>query len=266
VDKDNLKEPINRLIQAARRRARVLNHGYERIASRLPANVAAHVDRLHPRYSRSWGGPFNGQRLRQQVFEELVRVLSFAAIVETGTHRGTTTEYMHRASGLPVYTVEVGTRYFLYARRRLRRYHNVSVEEGDSRTFLKALSREHIELLDRPVLFYLDAHWYEDLPLRDELDIITGAWRLPIVLIDDFQVADDPGYGYDDYGAGRRLSLDYLAQFTVDTFEVFAPSASSVEETGYRRGYALLAPPSLADNVRRIRGLRTMPNLPTLRS
>jgi hypothetical protein len=221
---------------------------------------------MHPRFSKSWGGPFNGQRLRQQVFEELIGVVNFAAIVETGTHRGTTAEYMHRVSGLPVFTVEVGARYFLYARHRLSRYQSVSVQNGDSRTFLNALVRQHTELLDRPVLFYLDAHWHDDLPLRDELDIITTAWRSPIVLIDDFQVADDPGYGYDDYGAGRRLSIEYLAPATFRTFEVFAPSASSAEETGHRRGYALLAPFSLANNIRRIGGLRAMPNVPTLPS
>ena len=29
-------------------------------------------------------------------------------------------------------------------------------------------------------------------------------------MIDDFQVPDDSGYGYDDYGSGATLSRDYL--------------------------------------------------------
>jgi len=51
-----------------------------------------------------WGGPFNGQTYRRLLFDELVRRLKPAAIVETGTYIGTTTESMS-ATKLPVFSV-----------------------------------------------------------------------------------------------------------------------------------------------------------------
>ena len=79
--------------------------------------------------------------------------------------------------------------------------------------FVRALRELTQEPIDRavPTLFYLDAHWHEYLPLRDELEIALGQFANAVVLIDDFQVPDDPGYGFDDYGPGKTLNLEYLA-------------------------------------------------------
>jgi hypothetical protein len=48
-----------------------------------------------------------------------------------------------------------------------------------------------------PTLFYLDAHWEEYLPLRDELQLIYNNFPRAVVLVDDFKVDDDLGYGFD---------------------------------------------------------------------
>jgi len=60
----------------------------------------------HPQDRNYCSGPFNGQEFRREIFLDLMRNISFSAIVETGTYLGTTTEYLHDASRLPVYTVE----------------------------------------------------------------------------------------------------------------------------------------------------------------
>ncbi len=62
-------------------------------------------------YRDSWGGPFNAQAFRQQIFLELIQKVKFSAIAETGTFRGTTTEYFSETSALPVHTVELNPRY-----------------------------------------------------------------------------------------------------------------------------------------------------------
>src|SRR5579862_7023560 len=41
-----------------------------------------------PKLAASWGGPFNGQRARQEIFNALLRAIPFDLIVETGTYRG----------------------------------------------------------------------------------------------------------------------------------------------------------------------------------
>jgi hypothetical protein len=110
---------------------------------------------------------------------------------------------------------------------------------ADSRIFLRwllanpAIPKEH-------VLFYLDAHWGDDLPLMEELTIIAPNWSESAIVIDDFQVPGDSGYGFDDYGQQGRLTVDFLPELA--GWGALYPSAASAIETGGRRGYVVLYP------------------------
>jgi hypothetical protein len=55
------------------------------------------------------------------------------------------------------------------------------------------------------VFFHLDAHWEGDLPLQEEIEIILGRFPNFLIMIDDFRVPGDSGYGFDDYGRGKML-------------------------------------------------------------
>ncbi|SFV32726.1 hypothetical protein [Hyphomicrobium facile] len=92
------------------------------------------------------------------------------------------------------------------------------------------------------IFVYLDAHWQEDLPLAEELELVFGWDQSAIAMIDDFQVPDDPGYEFDDYGAGRALTPLYIEsvcrKFDLATL---MPSLRSDDETGSRRGCTVLA-------------------------
>lgn len=92
------------------------------------------------------------------------------------------------------------------------------------------------------VFFYLDAHQPGNVPLSDELDLIFRNWQQPVVMIDDFEVPGDPGYGFNEYGPGQRFGTE-LFSATSRTYSYFYPATSSGEETGYRRGCILLALP-----------------------
>ncbi|HEY2251126.1 MAG TPA: hypothetical protein VGH74_08705, partial [Planctomycetaceae bacterium] len=95
---------------------------------------------------------------------------------------------------------------------------------------------------DRRTLFYLDAHWYGDLPLCDELEIIAGHWRQFVAVIDDFEVPDEPDYGCGD-GAGRRLNLSLIeGSLKKHALRAFFPRAPAREETGARRGCCIVVP------------------------
>jgi len=193
---------------------------------------------LKPSLKESWGGPMNGQAFRRQIFEELRGLFSFRAILETGTFRGTTTEYF-AATGLPVHTAEASPRYYAFARRRLRDAGpNVHLHQGDSRAVLRRLAQDPA-VPDEDVFCYLDAHWEEDLPLREELDIILAHWRRAVIMVDDFEV---PGgaYAYDDYGEGKALTMDYLAPLRSSGLRAYFPAAPAEEETGARRGCVVL--------------------------
>lgn len=164
---------------------------------------------LSPRLRGSFGGPFNGQRNRQKMFEEIADRFHFKAIVETGTYRGTTTDMFARA-GVPVYTVELHPRYFSYSRVRFwwEGQPNLHLYRNDSRAFLRGLCGDR-SVPKQDVFFYLDAHWGDDLPLREELEIILACFRRSVVMIDDFEVPN-LDYKFDDYGPGKVLNLKYI--------------------------------------------------------
>jgi hypothetical protein len=85
--------------------------------------------------------------------------------------------------------------------------------------------------------------------------MIRSVWRESVVMVDDFEVPDDPAYGFDDYGAGRALSLSCLPVEELG-YRIFWPSTPGEEETGERRGCAVLATPDEA--ARRISGVTSL--------
>jgi predicted O-methyltransferase YrrM len=214
----------------------------ERILDHLPGRVSAAVDLRRPQLWDSWGGPLNGQRGRQALLRDIVRRVSFKYVVETGTYRGVTTQFLADVSGLPIHSCERAPRYFEYSRRRLAN-RDVHLELADSRAFLSQL---HVEL---PALFYLDAHWGDQLPLRDEVAIIAQRWNAAVVVIDDFRVKGDDGYGYDDYGPGRVLDESLLPMQYLSNWVLAYPALGSDAETGARRGCAVLVSPIVGEDV-----------------
>jgi hypothetical protein len=188
------------------------------------------------------GGPFNGQRSRRELFQSLIAKFAPIAIIETGTHLGTTTEFL-ATTGLPVFSVEGNRRNYGFAWARLWRHRNVHLLCGDSRAALRRwfngpLGRIH----DGGLFVYLDAHWGFDLPLAEELDIIFGIHPNSLIMVDDFQVPFDAGYGYDDYGGDQVLTEEYIKPVVAEhRLRILYPTTPSVEETGARRGCVVLA-------------------------
>ncbi len=190
-----------------------------------------------------FGGPLNGQTFRQRIYADIMDRMDFKAIVETGTFRGTTTEFFAK-SGLPVYSVEIDDRAYGYASQRLSRQRDrVRLFQGSSPEFLKGLA-ERLDFPKSRVFFYLDAHVqdssrYHKAPLVEELEIIFTKWTEAVVMVDDFQV---PGtaYSFDDWGPGRSLSLECLNPLRHLDLSAFFPSVGPKHETGARRGWVVL--------------------------
>jgi len=238
----------------------VFERSYDKFTRSLSPAWAARFDLMRPSWRTPWGGPMNGQSGRQGIVEQLLTLVPFAEVVETGTFRGSSTEFLARTSHLPVVTVEAVPRNYEYAKRRLAKFPDVRVRLGDSRQFLDELSKTATE---SPVLFYLDAHWEEDLPLEGELEVIERWWPQAVVLVDDFEVPDDSGYGYDDYGIGKSLDHRLLDRSAVATWSRFAPTLPSAQETGERRGCVVIAAPAVSaqlGGVSRLRPLQTRPS------
>lgn len=225
---------------------------FKSLGSAVPAEaafrMAASIDFQDASLKDPLGGPFNGQHYRQEMFHQLLKCLNISAIVETGTFRGSTTEFMANATGIPVYSCELSERFFHFARSRLASHRNVELLCKDSRSFLREVFAGG-GLGSGPVFFYLDAHWGSDLPLWEELDIIFHHPTHAVVMIDDFRVPGDAGFGYDDYGPGKQLSVTNLRPNLTSEPGLFFPRYPSDAETGAKRGAAVLAHHSLSKSI-----------------
>jgi hypothetical protein len=181
-----------------------------------------------------FGFAMNGQTSRLEATRQIIHALKIENIVETGTFRGTTTEWFAQF-GIPVDTVEVYERNFIFSKERLAKLANVRTTLDSSVSFLTKRAPSSARHL-----FYLDAHWENYLPLRDELRLISDRYPNAIVLIDDFQVPGDDGYGYDNYGVDNALTLEYVAHSNLPPFSIFLPATPAREETGFKRGWVVL--------------------------
>jgi predicted O-methyltransferase YrrM len=230
--------------------------GSKLIARALPDRILAYLDyqlRRHRKFD-PWGGPMNGQTARLETCRQILTSLGVTRIVETGTYRGVTTEWFAQF-GLPVVTFESNKRFAAFAARRLRKHPNVRVVPMDSVGGLRSLAQDSFR--NDAMLYYLDAHWEDHLPLPEELAVITEQSPRAIMLIDDFAVDGDPHYGFDDYGAGKALNLDYLRSHGFAHLSAFFPTTKALSETGVPRGYVFLtADNELASSLERMPQLR----------
>ena len=205
----------------------LFERAYLKFTEAAPARLATRMDLMRPSYFAD--PPLNGQRERQRIVREMDRAIDFDEVVETGTFRGATALFFSNLLGCRVHSVELLQRYYGFAKRRCASDPNVRLTHGDSREFLRRLAPE---IDDHTTLFYLDAHWGADVPRFEELEIVACRERA-VVMIDDFQVPGDPGYGFTHYG-GTPLNLDYLPE--LPGWTRFFPAAPSSEETGATRG------------------------------
>ena len=230
------------------------------LAKLLPDGVRGRWDhrRGHHQTFYPWGGPMNGQTARLELCRQILTQIGVSHIVETGTYRGTTTEWLAQF-GRPVVTFEADERYARFSRLRLQKYPNVRLVHTNSVDGLRALlQEEHVR--SGVVFYYLDAHWEDYLPLADELRIIADQTPHAIVLIDDFAVAGDPEYQFDDYGQRGALNLDYLTSHGFGDLLCFFPTTPARAETGVARGYVVAtADHAIAASLQQLPHLRKHP-------
>jgi hypothetical protein len=199
--------------------------------------------------------PMNGQSARLRFTREIIERCGIVRVVETGTYQGSTTAFF-ATFGLPVITAEINPKFAAFSRERLNAWKNVELYESDSVQVLKKLVQEN-DGRSVPTLFYLDAHWAEHLPLREEAELAVANFSKAVLMIDDFKIPDDPGYGFDDYGPGRRLDIDYLRAANLPNLVLYFPSTPLHLEDGYRRGCVVAtADPEIAAILDRLVLLR----------
>jgi predicted O-methyltransferase YrrM len=154
---------------------------------------------------------FNRMPQTAAFVKELKEKYKIEAALETGTWRGGTTKFFSCIFDT-VYSIEIDSNYYSQAKLDLSSFKNTSVILGDSgKDLLPILERE---LKEKRLLCYLDAHWYSNWPLKNEIRQIAVTHRDNcILMIDDIKVPGRPDIQYDCYVQnGERLecSLDYV--------------------------------------------------------
>jgi hypothetical protein len=144
--------------------------------------------------------PFNCGLEMSTFFLYLKDHLHIDVVVETGTFKGNTTAFF--GSVFPVvHTVEVNQEFYQSSQASLNSYSNIQCHFGSSPDFLK---KALPSLAGQRILFYLDAHWYEDWPLLDELKVISMTHRDNcVIVIDDFKVPGRADIPYDSHRDGE---------------------------------------------------------------
>lgn len=181
------------------------------------------------------GGPFGFDITVAVQVDALVETYACDGIIETGTFLGDTTAYLaRRYPSLPVRSIEIDEASAAFASRRLRDLPNCQVVCGDSADLLAKL----VDGLERP-LVYLDAHWEDAWPLREELRSVQRG----IVGIDDFDIGH-PRFGFDVYD-GSACGVDLVAEALPEVDELylgnpFADYGVPCLQVGRRTGTAYL--------------------------
>lgn len=202
----------------------------------------------------------NGQQGRKQIISQMFKAIPFTAIVETGTYLGATTRWFAEQSRKPVFSGEIDPWFHRVAKVQTQDLQNIELVLADCLVFLDQIHRKGP---GAPLFYYLDAHWYQKLPLVEEVRQIRQTARSCVVCIDDFQVPNDEGYGYDVYPGGHRLDLAYLApELAEPKWHVLFPAIPSHEETGSWRGCVFLGTPDISRGDLLACGLKTAPGWP----
>jgi predicted O-methyltransferase YrrM len=183
----------------------------------------------------------NHDFIRTCIILKLLETLAVDAFVETGTHLGRTCLLVACQTNLAIFSSEVNQEYMRVARWLLKCFGSrIHLSNMDSVRFLNGLlAREQFR---RP-LFYLDAHWYSNLPLIEELCTILGSAESFVVVIDDFRVPGDANFGFDRYGK-TVLEWELIQQVLADSgrgLAAYLPAYPSSLEVGDRRGWILIA-------------------------
>jgi len=189
--------------------------------------------------------PFNGDTQMTEVVEFLIQC-GISSFVETGTYLGHTCKYIaSRYPQLPMATIESNPDYFYASQKMLRQYENVQTIKGNSAVEINRLVENGPSGL---TLFFLDAHWYNYLPLPDEIKSISLQSSDAILVIHDFQVPGHNEYGFDVCN-GKAIGMEMLTS-SVDSnksYTILLPNYTYQDAYGViptssqqLRGYAIV--------------------------
>jgi len=148
--------------------------------------------------------PFSGDIYLLWEINSLIKKFGIKTIIETGTWKGRTAQLMSTMADT-VYTIEIDEEVY-NTTNFLDDIPNVHRLLGDSPKVMD----EILAKVTHPTLFFLDAHWEDNWPLLEELNIISKhKLNDSVIVIHDIYNPTKPDFHYDSY-KGVRLDWDYI--------------------------------------------------------
>lgn len=184
---------------------------------------------------------FNNECIRSYIIWSIHKRLPCTSFVETGTLYGATAGYVRRTFKTPVFTSEINRTYYLISKVNLIWFHGINKVLSNSPDFLSKICK--LANIGTCPMFYLDAHWYDYVPLPEELTIIAESCEQCVIVIDDFFVPSEPDFRYDDYES-LRIDLDVVYSSLLSLrsdVSVYLPAYSpNLDPGGKGIGYAVV--------------------------
>lgn len=135
-------------------------------------------------------------------------------VIETGTFQGSTTALFGRLFD-EVHTIEISEATYKATKEAMQSFANIHFHLGSSE---KVLHEILSSVKNKPVLFYLDAHWEEHWPLLEELREIGKTHKDNcIIVIDDVKVPGKKKFPFDAYGK-HECSHEYVKETLSEVF------------------------------------------------
>jgi hypothetical protein len=164
--------------------------------------------------------PFNCASELSTFFAYVRDEYNIRTVVETGTFKGNTTAFFGSCFDT-VHTIEIAPIFYEESSAYLKSFANVHCHFGSSPDVLNEILPS---MSNEPVLFYLDAHWYEDWPLLNELAEISKTHKDNcIIVIDDFKVPGRKDIPYDTHGVNGiyEYSFEYVKNHLQEIFSEY---------------------------------------------
>lgn len=186
-----------------------INHEFD------PSQAPLELDgNLRLAYWEAGYGAFNNAPDLAPFFLWIRKAYQIDTAIETGTFKGATTLFFAK-NFKQVHTIEINQ--FLYQKNMplLSKYPNVKAYWGDSKKILPEILSS---AANEKIVFYLDAHWYEDWPLLAEIQAIGATHKdRCILVIDDCKVPERPDIPYDTY-RGVACCYEYVKESLFHAF------------------------------------------------
>ncbi len=199
---------------------------------------------------------FHNDGILHELISRTIESFCIRTFFETGTFKGESLRFAIRKFGnrLNYISCEIDKEIFDFASIQLAKDNSIGVEakrkvvllNGTSPALIRKTSQDGTAV--PPVLYWLDAHWYSNLPLLDELKEILGSSQEAVIMIDDFKVPQSSPFSgrFDSYG-DVELSLDYIGNTLrlygeASSYAILFPNYDddSAHSAGNLRGYVAI--------------------------